>query len=60
MPTLTDPTQCKPLTLAAGDIELWRVKDGRFLIHLAFRGQRNMWIELSRQQADWLAGELSK
>lgn len=47
-------------TLAAGDLELWRVKDGRFLIHLAFKGQRNAWIELSPEQAHWLAGQLSK
>lgn len=60
MPTPTDATQSKTITLAAGDLELWRIEDGRFLIHLAFRGHRNMWIELSAEQASWLAGELSK
>ena len=47
-------------TLAAGDLELWRVKDGRFLIHLSFKGQKNAWIELSAEQASWLAAELVK
>lgn len=57
--TAPDTTQANPLTLAAGDLELWRIKDGRFLIHLALRGQRNMWIELSAEQAAWLAGQLT-
>ena len=58
--TLIDMPPGEVLTLATGDLEMWRVKDGRFLIHLAFKGTRQMWIELSPEQAHWLAGQLSK
>jgi hypothetical protein len=58
--TLIDMPPGEVLTLATGDLEMWRVKDGRFLIHLALTGKRQMWIELSPEQAHWLAGQLSK
>jgi hypothetical protein len=57
---LIDVTPGDVLKLATGDLELWRVQDGRFLIHLALTGKRQMWIELSPEQAHWLAGQLSK
>lgn len=48
-------------TLAVGSLEVWRIKDGRFLIHVAINNSnRGPWIELSAEQASWLAGELSK
>lgn len=56
---MPDSTQGRTFTLASGDLELWRIKDGRFLIYLTPRGQRNMWIELSAEQAAWLAGQLT-
>ena len=58
--SLTDMPPGEVLQLATGDLEMWRVKDGRFLIHLALTGKRQMWIELSPEQAHWLAGQLSK
>ena len=45
--------------LAVGNLEVWHIKDGRFLIHVAINN-RGPWIELSAEQASWLAGELSK
>lgn len=59
MPTPTDATQSKPFSMAYGDLELWRLKDGRFLIHVMIN-KKGPWIELSAEQASWLAGELSK
>lgn len=55
---LIDMPPGEVLTLATGDLEMWRVQDGRFLIHLALTGKRQMWIELSPEQAHWLAGQL--
>lgn len=47
-------------TVASGDLELYRVDDGRFLVHMTLRDAKHVWIELSSDQANWLAGQLSK
>ena len=46
-------------TIESGDLELWRLKDGRFLVHVTING-KGPWIELSAEQASWLAGQLSQ
>ena len=46
-------------TVGNSGMEVWRLKDGRFLIHLTLTG-RGPWIELSAEQASWLAGQLSQ
>lgn len=56
--SLIDMPPGEVLTLATGDLEMWRTSDDRFLIHLALTGKRQMWIELSPEQASWLAGQL--
>lgn len=46
-------------TIDTGGLELWRLEDGRFLIHITIHG-KGPWIELSAEQAAWLAAELVK
>ena len=46
-------------TLVDGNLELWRLKDGRFLLHVMINN-KGPWIELSTEQAAWLAAELVK
>ena len=57
-----DPSEIKEFacqTVGDSGMEVWQLKDGRFLVHLTVTG-RGPWIELSAEQAVWLAAELSK
>lgn len=55
---LIDLVPCRTVEIGAGQLELWNTPDGRVLIHLQPAHETPIWIELSPDQAVWLAREL--